>query len=102
MSALPLAPGIESLKSRLRTTWMAGDYDRVSRFMENGARSFFKRLNVTPGARLLDVACGSGQLALIAAGKGVRVSGVDIAENLIEPSPWPTGRREGFVYGSLA
>jgi SAM-dependent methyltransferase len=36
-----------------------------------------------PGASLLDVGCGSGQLALIAAREGVRVTGVDIAENLI-------------------
>ncbi|HSB14258.1 MAG TPA: methyltransferase domain-containing protein [Bryobacteraceae bacterium] len=79
-----LVPGIESLKSRLRATWMAGDYDRFSRFMENDARSFYERLDVPPGAHLLDVACGSGQLALIAAREGVRVTGVDIAENLIE------------------
>jgi len=84
MSTLALAPCIESLKSRLRTTWMAGDYDRFSRFMENGARSFYERLNVAPGAHLLDVACGSGQLALMAAREGVRVTGVDIADNLIE------------------
>jgi ubiquinone/menaquinone biosynthesis C-methylase UbiE len=52
--------------------------------MENDARSFYERLDVPPGAHLLDVACGSGQLALIAAREGVRVTGVDIAENLIE------------------
>ena len=79
MSTLTLAPDIESLKSRLRTTWMAGDYDRFSRFMENDARSFYERLDVPPGAHLLDVACGSGQLALVAAREGVRVTGVDIA-----------------------
>ena len=84
MSTLTLAPNIESLKSRLRATWMAGDYDRFSRFMENEARSFYERLDVPPGAHLLDVACGSGQLALIAAREGVRVTGVDIADNLIE------------------
>jgi SAM-dependent methyltransferase len=84
MSTLTLAPDIESLKSRLRTTWMAGDYDCFSRFMENDARSFYERLDVPPGAHLLDVACGSGQLALIAAREGVRVTGVDIAGNLIE------------------
>jgi SAM-dependent methyltransferase len=84
MSAPTLTPDIESLKSRLRTTWMAGDYDRFSRFMENDARSFYERLDVSPGAQLLDVACGSGQLALIAAREAVRVTGVDIAENLIE------------------
>jgi len=84
MSTLTLTPDIESLKSRLRATWMAGVYDRFSRFMENEARSFYERLDVPPGAHLLDVACGSGQLASIAAREGVRVTGVDIAENLIE------------------
>ena len=89
MSTLTLAPDIESLKSRLRTTWMAGDYDRFSRFMENDARSFYERLDVPPGAHLLDVACGSGQLALIAAREGVRVTGVDIAGQPHRAGPGP-------------
>jgi len=84
MSAMATAVDMETLKSRLRSTWMAGDYDRFSRYMEGDARSFYERLDVPAGARLLDVACGSGQLALIAAREGVRVVGVDIAANLIE------------------
>jgi SAM-dependent methyltransferase len=83
MSAIANEIEIESIKSRLRTTWMAGDYDRFSRYLESGARAFYKRLEVQPGSRLLDVACGSGQLALIAARNGVDVTGIDIAENLI-------------------
>ena len=75
---------IEDVKSHLRTTWMAGDYDRFSRYMENEARAFYERLRVPPGSKLLDVACGSGQLALFAARDGIDVSGIDIAENLIE------------------
>ena len=75
--------GIESIKSQLRTTWMAGDYDRFSRYMEPEARAFFERLPLSPNLRLLDVACGSGQLALIAARAGINASGIDIAENLI-------------------
>jgi ubiquinone/menaquinone biosynthesis C-methylase UbiE len=63
---------------------MAGDYDRFSRYMEEGAGEFYERLNVPPGCRLLDVGCGSGQLALLAARDGVSVTGVDIASNLVE------------------
>ena len=37
-----------------------------------------------PGARLLDVACGSGQLALIAAREGVQSTGVDFAPNWVD------------------
>jgi ubiquinone/menaquinone biosynthesis C-methylase UbiE len=72
------------LKIRLKATWMAGDYDLFSRFMEKDAEQFFQRLGVKPGARLLDVGCGAGQLALIAARAGVEVSGCDIATNWIE------------------
>jgi SAM-dependent methyltransferase len=75
--------GIESLKSRLRTTWMAGDSDHFSRYLEYEARAFYQRLAAAPGSTLLDVACGSGQLALLAAREGVDAIGVDIADNLI-------------------
>jgi len=74
---------MHALKHRLRATWMAGDYDRFSRFMESSAVEFLDRVGVPPGASLLDVACGSGQLALVAARRGARVTGVDIADNSI-------------------
>jgi len=73
MSTLTIAPETEALKARLKETWMAGDYDRFSRYMEQGARIFYEQLDVPAGCQLLDVACGSGQLALWAARDGVSV-----------------------------
>ena len=84
MSTSALSSEADSLKARLKQTWMAGDYDRFSRYLEGGAREFYERLAVPPGSRLLDVGCGSGQLALMAAKDGLDVTGVDIASNLIE------------------
>jgi SAM-dependent methyltransferase len=75
---------IAALKSRLKATWEDGNYDYFSRFMESSAVEFLDRLNIPAGASLLDVACGSGQLALIAARRGARVTGVDIAANAIQ------------------
>ncbi len=75
---------IEALKTRLKTTWMDGNYDRFSRLMESSAIEFLDRLGVEAGVSLLDVACGSGQLGLIAARRGARVTGVDIATNSIQ------------------
>ena len=80
----PWPAKIGTLKSRLRRIWKAGDYDRVSRYTQIEAEGFYRRLPVRPGSRLLDVACGSGQLALIAARNGVNATGIDIAESLIE------------------
>ena len=73
------SPEMERLKIRLKNIWMAGDYDRFSRYMEGNVREFYERLLVVPGYRLLDVGCGSGKLALIAAKDGLDVTGVDIA-----------------------
>ena len=75
---------IDELKTRLKTTWMTGDYALFSRFMEKDAERFFWRLGVTPGTRLLDVGCGAGQLAVIAARVGAQVTGCDIATNWLE------------------
>ena len=75
---------MEKLKTRLKATWMTGNYDLFSRFMEKGSEQFFERLGVRPGTRLLDVGCGAGQLALIAARAGVRATGCDIATNWLE------------------
>ena len=84
MTTSALSPDVERVKTRLKQIWMAGDYDRFSRYMEGGARDFYERLVVAPGCRLLDVGCGSGQLALMAAKDGLEVTGVDIASNWVE------------------
>ena len=83
MTTMTTTADISALKAVLRATWMAGNYDYFSRFMESSAVEFLDRLGVQPGVSLLDVACGSGQLALIAARRGARVTGVDIAANSI-------------------
>jgi len=75
---------LDQLKSRLKTTWMTGDYDVFARYMEKDAEVFYQRLGIAPGARLLDVGCGAGQLALIAARAGAVVTGCDIATNWLE------------------
>lgn len=74
---------IDALKARLKATWMDGNYDYFSRFMAPSAVRFLDRLTIPSGAALLDVACGSGQVALVAAERGLKVTGVDIATNAI-------------------
>ena len=81
MTVLETQTGLDELKTRLRDTWMTGDYGRFSRYMERDAEAFYRRLPIKPGAQLLDVGCGAGQLSLIAARAGARVTGCDIASN---------------------
>jgi ubiquinone/menaquinone biosynthesis C-methylase UbiE len=83
MSTAP-SPEMETLKSRLKTTWEAGDFSQIAKHIESVAEEFVGRLNVQPGIKVLDVACGSGNLAVVAAQKGADVTGIDIADNLVE------------------
>ena len=85
---------LEALKSRLKATWMAGDFDKIAQIIEPGAVAFIERLALAPGTRVLDVACGSGNLSLPAARAGAIVTGLDIAPNLIE-----TARRRALAEG---
>ncbi len=83
MSTAP-SPEMETLKSKLKTTWEAGDFSEIAKHIEKAAEGFVGRLDIQPGMKVLDVACGSGNLAIVAAKKGADVTGVDIADNLVE------------------
>ena len=77
-------PEMESLKTRLKSMWMAGDFGQVAKVIEANAAEFIDRLQLKPGDRVLDVACGTGNLAIPAARAGATVTGADIATNLLE------------------
>ena len=77
-------PEMESLKTRLKSMWMAGDFGQVAKVIEGSAADFIERLEIKPGDRVLDVACGTGNLAIPAARLGATVTGTDIATNLLE------------------
>jgi len=79
-----MTPEMSQLKTRLKTTWESGDYGVFAKYLEPGAFEFFDRLNIPPGTRLLDVACGAGQLTIPAARRGIRVTGLDLAANLVQ------------------
>ena len=77
-------PAIEQLKEKMRGTWMAGDFGKIAQYTAAGAADFVERLAIVPGMQVLDVACGTGNLAIPAARKGAHVTGIDIAANLLE------------------
>ena len=84
MENTEMTPEMEALKGRLRATWIAGDFGVIARSIEHGAEEFVARLDLKPGMKVLDVATGTGNLALPAAKAGADVTGIDIAPNLIE------------------
>jgi ubiquinone/menaquinone biosynthesis C-methylase UbiE len=81
---MEISAGLQQLKDRMRSTWMAGDFGRIANYTTKIAEQFVDRLSMQPEMNVLDVACGTGNTALPAARKGAHVTGVDIAPNLLE------------------
>jgi len=94
MQTVPSAD-LAALKTKLRATWIAGDFHQIAKSYVAGAEKFIENLNLKPGMKVLDVACGTGNLALPAARAGAIVTGVDIAPNLIEQAR-ENAKREGL------
>jgi SAM-dependent methyltransferase len=82
----------------MKDTWMAGDFGEIARYTARAAEEFVARLNLTPGSRVLDVACGTGNTVIPAARAGVRMFGVDIASNLLDQAR-ARARQEGLQAG---
>jgi len=78
------APDLDQLKSRMKATWMAGDFAQIAHYSAPEAANFVGRIGITPGSKVLDVACGTGNTTIPAAKTGASVTGVDIATNLLE------------------
>jgi ubiquinone/menaquinone biosynthesis C-methylase UbiE len=79
-----LTPEMEAIKAKQKATWMSGDYGHFAKYLEPGALEILSRIPVEPGMRILDVACGAGQISIPAARAGAKVTGIDIATNLVE------------------
>lgn len=77
-------PDLDQLKSRMKATWMAGDFGQIANYSAREAENFVGRIGIASGAKVLDVACGTGNTAIPAARSGASVTGVDIATNLLE------------------
>jgi len=95
MESAATSSEMDALKTKLRATWIAGDFGQIARYYTRDAEDFINRLNLKPGMKILDVACGTGNLALPAARTGAEVTGVDIAPNSIEQAR-ENAKREGL------
>ena len=113
MDSSKMTTEMEQLKTKLRATWVAGDFSEIAKAIEVGAEEFVARLGITKGVSVLDVACGNGNTAIPAAWLGGDVTGIDIAPYLIEQAvaraeqaelniEFDTGDAEALPYGDAS
>ena len=75
---------LDEFKTRQRATWEGGDYSACSPYIADVGELVVTRAGITPGMRVLDVACGTGNAAWPAARAGAHVTGLDLAAKLLE------------------
>lgn len=63
--------------------WSAGAFEDVAESIHDMHVALVEALGPQPGERWLDVGCGAGNLAELAAGGGARVTGIDLSPRLI-------------------
>jgi SAM-dependent methyltransferase len=76
---------VQSHNQRAATVWSSGGaaYDRISRGIGDSIEHCVVRLDPQPGERILDLATGTGWTSRVVARRGARVTGVDIAADLV-------------------
>jgi SAM-dependent methyltransferase len=74
----------EELKARQSVMWGSGPYEPVVEITKEVHDALLEALAPQPGERWLDVATGTGAVALLAARAGAEVTGLDLSPALIE------------------
>jgi len=75
--------GLEEIKTRQREMWTVGDFPQVATRTVPAAETIVERLGIGAGERVLDVATGTGNGALLAAERGAVASGLDLTPKLL-------------------
>jgi SAM-dependent methyltransferase len=76
---------VTELKRVHRATWASGDYAAIAALIDDAPpRDLLARVDVTPGQEVLDVATGTGNIAIRAAAAGAQVVGLDLTPELFD------------------
>ena len=78
------APDLAAVKARQQVAWTSGDYHAVAALIVPMAEQLVQAADLPAGARVLDVAAGSGNATLAAARCGAEVTGLDYVPGLLE------------------
>ena len=77
-------PDFTLLKQMQSAVWSAGAFEEVAPSIHDMHVALVEALDPQPGEQWLDVGCGAGNLAELAAAAGAKVTGIDLSPRLIE------------------
>jgi ubiquinone/menaquinone biosynthesis C-methylase UbiE len=97
VAAPPIGDGPRMIEDKqdIRAMWAAGDYAAFAPVIAEVGERLVARVGVRPGDVVLDVACGTGNVAIPAALAGGMVTGLDIT-----PEHFPAARARAQAAGA--
>ena len=75
---------VQPVKDIQKVMWSLGDYRELARQFEPTAVALVEACGVGPGMEVLEVAAGTGNLAVAAARRGARVVATDLTPRMVE------------------
>ena len=75
---------LREITNHQKQTWSKGDFNEIARQNVVMAEELVKAADPSPGQKVLDLACGSGTAALVAARRYCDVTGIDYVPELID------------------
>ena len=79
-----MTSNLDALTGQQQAVWAAGDFNEIGRQNVTMAEALCGTVDPRPGSTVLDVACGSGTAALVAARRYCEVHGIDYVPGLVK------------------
>lgn len=107
-----MSTDLAAFKDNQRRLWSAGDYSVTARRFEGVARELVAACGLGPGQRALDLAAGTGNVALAIAASGASPEACDLTPELVEAGkarcdelgeweiPWTVADAEDLPFAS--